>query len=193
MKKLVIVVLAIAAAASIAFYTGLFTRDSAQAAGPQGQGQGQAAQGGRGGNRQGGAGNQQGGGGRNQRGPLTVELGTATRGSVSESITVVGNLIGTATVSVVPRVAGRLQTISVQLGDRVSMGQRIAKIEDFELQEQVKQAEAAQQVAKATIRQREADLQLALTNAERSRNLFARQLLPKQTLDDTEARYQSAI
>jgi HlyD family secretion protein len=75
----------------------------------------------------------------------------------------------------------------------VSRGQRIAKIEDFELQEQVKQQEAALEVSRATIRQREADLQLAQTNAERSRNLFARQLLPKQTLDDTEARYQAAI
>ena len=188
MKKLVIIIIVIAAVAGIAFYSGLSTRDSAQAAGAQ-------APGGQGG-RQGGAqagGRQGGGGGRGNRGPLTVEVAKAARGSVSERITVVGNLIGDATVSVVPRVAGRLQAIYVRLGDRVGMGQRIAKIEDFELQEQVKQAVAAQEVSKATIRQREADLQLALTNAERSRNLFARQLLPKQTLDDTEARYQSAI
>ena len=188
MKKLVIIIIVLAAVAGIAFYSGLSTRDSAQAAGAQ-------APGGQGG-RQGGAqagGRQGGGGGRGNRGPLTVEVAKAARGSVSERITVVGNLIGDATVSVVPRVAGRLQAIYVRLGDRVGMGQRIAKIEDFELQEQVKQAVAAQEVSKATIRQREADLQLALTNAERSRNLFARQLLPKQTLDDTEARYQSAI
>jgi HlyD family secretion protein len=124
---------------------------------------------------------------------LTVELSVVKRGTVSRRITVVGNLIGDATVSVVPRVGGRMQEISVRLGDRVNRGQRIAKIEDFELVEQVKQAEAAQEVSKATIRQREADLQLAETNAERSRNLFARQLLPKQTLDDTEARYQAAV
>jgi HlyD family secretion protein len=80
----------------------------------------------------------------------------------------------------------------VRLGDRVTRGQRIARIEDFELQEQIKQAEAAQEVASATIRQRDADLALALTNVERSRSLFERQLLPKQTLDDNEARYQSA-
>jgi HlyD family secretion protein len=106
---------------------------------------------------------------------------------------VVGNLIGDTTVAVVPRAAGRLQDIYVKLGDRVRRGERIAKIEDLEIREQVKQAEAAQEVARATIRQREADLQLALTNVERSRNLFARQLLPKQTLDDTEARYQAAV
>jgi HlyD family secretion protein len=124
---------------------------------------------------------------------MTVEVATAQRGSVMQQLVVVGNLVGDATVAVVPRAAGRLQDISVRLGDRVARGQRIAKIEDFELQEQVKQQEAALEVSRATIRQREADLQLAETNAERSRNLFARQLLPKQTLDDTEARYQSAV
>jgi RND family efflux transporter MFP subunit len=124
---------------------------------------------------------------------MVVELAPVTRASMFQEVRVVGNLIGEATVSVVPRTAGRLQDISVRLGDRVSRGQRIAKIEDFEIVEQVKQAEAAQEVAAATIRQREADLQLALTNVERSRNLFQRQLLPKQTLDDNEARYQAAV
>ena len=45
----------------------------------------------------------------------------------------------------------------------------------------------------ATIRQREADLQLAQTNLDRSQNLFERQLIPKQTFDDTDARYQAAV
>jgi HlyD family secretion protein len=112
---------------------------------------------------------------------------------MNQEVRVVGNLIGDATVAVAPRTAGRLQDVFVRLGDRLTRGQRIAKIEDFEIVEQVKQAEAAQEVAAATIRQREADLQLALTNVERSRNLFQRQLLPKQTLDDNEARYQAAV
>ncbi len=124
---------------------------------------------------------------------MTVEIATAHRGAIMQQLVVVGNLVGDATVSVVPRAAGRLQDIDVRLGDRVMRGQRIAKIEDFEIQEQVKQQEAALEVSRATIRQREADLKLAETNAERSRNLFARQLLPKQTLDDTEARYQAAV
>jgi RND family efflux transporter MFP subunit len=124
---------------------------------------------------------------------MTVELTKAYKTVLAEEITVVGNLIGEATVSVVPRAAGRLQELSVRLGDRVNKGQRLAKIEDFEIVEQVKQAEAAGEVALATIRQREADLQLAKTNVERSRSLFERQLLPKQTLDDNEARYQAAV
>jgi len=192
MKRIVIIAVIVAAAlAGVAFYSGMFSRDgSAQAADSQQAGGavpgargGAAAQGGR----QGGGGARGGG-----RGQLTVELAPATRAEVDQELSVVGNLVGDQTVSVVPKTAGRLQDITVKLGDRVIRGQRIAKIEDQEILEQVKQADAASQVASATIRQREADLALAKTNAERSRNLFQRQLLPQQTLDDAEAKYQSA-
>jgi len=180
MKKVALVFGLMLAVGVIAFYTGQSSRPPAEA-----QGGAAGGAGGRGGGF--------GGGGRGPAGPMTVEVATAQRGSVMQQLVVVGNLVGDATVAVVPRAAGRLQDVSVRLGDRVSRGQRIAKIEDFELQEQVKQQEAALEVSRATIRQREADLQLAETNAERSRSLFARQLLPKQTLDDTESRYQSAV
>jgi HlyD family secretion protein len=188
MKKLVIIVVVVAALAGVAVYSGVFTRESAQAADEQTAAQDAAGRGGRQGGGGGGRGGRFGGGG-----PLTVEVAHASRGSVIQHLIVVGNLIGDATVAVVPRAAGRLEGVFVQLGDRVTRGQRIAKIEDEELREQIKQAEAAQEVSRATIRQREADLKLAETNVERSRSLFERQLLPKQTLDDNEARYQSAV
>jgi HlyD family secretion protein len=120
-------------------------------------------------------------------------MGRGRCGALEEEVTVVGSLVGDATVSVVPRVSGRLEDIGVRLGDRVRRGQRLAKIEDFELVEQVRQAEAALDVSRATIRQREADLDLARTSAERSRSLFAQELLPRQTLDDSEARFQAAM
>jgi len=81
----------------------------------------------------------------------------------------------------------------VRLGDRVNRGQTLAKIEDREIEEQVKQAKASFDVAAATIRQREADLKLAQTNLDRSRNLFDRQLIPRQTFDDTDAKHQAAL
>jgi membrane fusion protein (multidrug efflux system) len=197
MRKIVIgaVIVGVALAGFLYYRSRSGDDSAAQAAGAEGGGRrgGGAGNfgGGGGGNFGGGGGGFRGGGG--ARGPMTVELANAKRLSMSQEIRVVGNLIGEATVAVAPRTAGRLQDISVRLGDRVSRGQRVAKIEDFEIVEQVKQAEAAQEVSAATIRQREADLQLALTSVERSRNLFQRQLLPKQTLDDNEARYQSAI
>ena len=123
---------------------------------------------------------------------MTVELAAITRGDVAAHLTVVGNLVGEQTVDVAPKTGGRLVSVSVQLGDRVRRGQTIAKVEDREIVEQVRSAEASAEVAKATIRQREADLRVAEVNFDRSKNLYGRQLLAKQALDDAESRYLSA-
>jgi HlyD family secretion protein len=129
---------------------------------------------------------------RGPRPPMTVELAPVTRKDMVDTITVVGNLVGAATVDAVPRGQGRLEAVYVKLGDPVRRGQAIAKIEDREIVEQIKQAEATLNVSQATIRQREADLKLAQNNMERSKSLFERDLLPRQTFDDTDARYQAA-
>lgn len=123
---------------------------------------------------------------------MTVELGVVSRTDLSQQISVVGNLIGQATVDAAPRINGRLQSVEVKLGDRVGRGQPLARMEDAEIAEQVKQAEAALEVARATVRQREADLRFADTNLERTRNLSDRQLVSRQTLDDAESRQQAA-
>ena len=164
------------------------------AAGGQGAaaGGGGARPGGQGGPGGGGGFGGFGGGGGGFRPPMSVEVGKPTKGDITAQLNIVGNLIGAVTVDVVPRTAGRLVAVNVKLGDRVSRGQTLARIEDQEINEQVKQAEASHQVAQATIRQREADLKFSEINLERSQSLFQRQLLPRQSLDDAEARQSSA-
>jgi membrane fusion protein, multidrug efflux system len=195
MRKLLIIGLVVAVAGAAAYY-GFVKREQLAAAAGQTQA-GPGGQRGGGGGGMGGPGGMGGGGfggpGGGFRPPMTVEVAKVARGNISAHLSVVGSLIGEATVDVAPKTGGRLTTMSVKLGDRVRRGQVIGKIEDREIVEQVRQAEASQQVGEATIRQRKADLNLALTNVERSRNLFGRQLLPKQTLDDAEARYTSAV
>jgi RND family efflux transporter MFP subunit len=126
------------------------------------------------------------------RAPMPVEFATVSRNAVSDQVTVVGNLIGAATVQVVPKVNGRLQAVNVKMGDTVRRGQILAKVEDQEIEQQVRQATASFEVGKATIRQREADLKLAKSNLDRNKSLLDRELLPKQTYEDTEARHQAA-
>jgi len=196
MKRSIIVIgVLVAVVGAGAYYA---TRNSnAQASAADAAGQ-RGNRGGQGGNQGGGnfgggnfgGNNNQGGG---QRQPMTVETAQVKRADMSNEVTVVGNLIGAQTVEAGPKVAGRLETVSVRLGDRVTRGQTIATVEDREIQEQVKQAKASYDVSAATIRQREADLRLAQTNLDRSRNLFERQLIPKQTFDDTDSRYQAAV
>jgi RND family efflux transporter MFP subunit len=197
MKRSIIVVGVVAILGAGTYYmTRGSGEESVPSAGGQGGNRGQGGGGQGGGNFGGGGfgGNFGGGGfGGGPRQPMTVETAPVKRADMSTEVTVVGNLVGAATVEAVPKVAGRLESVSVRLGDRVSRGQTIAKIEDNELQEQIKQAQASFDVSAATIRQREADLRLAQSNLDRSRNLFERELIPKQTFDDTDARYQASV
>ncbi|MDQ3169711.1 MAG: efflux RND transporter periplasmic adaptor subunit, partial [Acidobacteriota bacterium] len=126
------------------------------------------------------------------RPPMSVDAEAARPADLNDELQVVGNLVGNATVDVVPKVGGRLASVRARIGDVVSRGQVIATIEDNEIREQVRQAEAGGQVAQATIRQRQADLKFAQTNLDRARSLFARQLLARQALDDAEAQQQAS-
>jgi HlyD family secretion protein len=196
MKRSIIVIVILAAAGAGVWYFKRGGADANAASDAPGRNQGRGGQGGGGfgggGFGGGGFGGPGGGFGGGPRQPMTVEVASVKRADMTESLTVVGNLIGAATVEAVPKVSGRLDEVSVRLGDRVRRGQTLAKVEDREIEEQVKQAQAAFDVSAATIRQREADLRLAQTNLDRSKNLFDRQLIPKQTYDDTDARYQAA-
>ena len=78
------------------------------------------------------------GGGGGFRPPMTVEVAKVARGKIASYISVVGNLIGEATVEVAPKTGGRLAVIDVKLGDRVRRGQVIAKVEDREIVEQIR-------------------------------------------------------
>jgi membrane fusion protein (multidrug efflux system) len=190
MRKFAVIAIVVAVVGGAAAYFGVFSRGgeaATQAGGPGGAG-GQRPQGGGGF-----GGGFPGGPGGGPRVPMTVELGAAKRGDVAAYLTVVGNLIGLQTVDVAPRVAGRLLNVNVQMGDAVRRGQVMAKVEDREIVEQVRAAEASQEVAKATIRQREADLNVSQLNFDRSKNLFSRGLLAKQALDDAESRYLASV
>jgi RND family efflux transporter MFP subunit len=175
MKKAIIAVVSVLALAGVLAYNR--GADAPPAGSPAGAGGGRA-------------GGPAGGGGRP---PMPVEFAPVKKSSIAENVLVVGNLIGAATVEAVPKVNGRIETVNVKLGDPVRRGQIIAKVEDREIREQVRQAEAQFNVSRATIRQREADLKLAQTNLERNKSLLDRQLLPRQTYDDTDARYQAAL
>jgi RND family efflux transporter MFP subunit len=194
MRKLIIIGIVVVVAAAVTYFGFLRQEQPAAAAGQAQAGPGQPGRpGGAGGMGGGMGGGAFGGPGGGFRPPMTVEVTKVSRGAVTAHISVVGNLIGQQTVDVAPKAGGRLRSISVKLGDAVRRGQVIAKIDDSEIVEQVNQAEASQRVAEASIRRSDADLSLALTNVERARNLYGRQLLPKQQLDDAEARYVSAV
>lgn len=183
-KVLILLIVAVVATAGFVVYKRSNGDTAAASPGDASAGPGGGRQGGgRGGGR----------GGQFARQDMPVELIAARRTGVAQYVTVVGNLIGAATVEVVPKTNGRLESVAVRLGDPVRRGQVIAQVEDDEIREQVRQAEAAYDVSNASIRQREADVKFNEANLERARNLYSRQLIPKQTMDDADLKYQAAV
>jgi RND family efflux transporter MFP subunit len=124
---------------------------------------------------------------------MTVDTAVASRHEIVDYVTVVGNLIGQTTVDIVPRVAGRMDSIAVKLGDRVSKGQQIAKVEDREILQQISQAEAGLAVNQANVTQRENDEQVRLTTLQRQRDLYKSGLTSTQNLEDAQAQHNAAV
>lgn len=181
MRKVLVIVIAAVIVAGGAWY---YRSSTSAAADTPAAGAGGAATGrGGGAPRMGGAG----------RTPMTVELASASRHEVVDYITVVGNLIGQATVDVVPRVGGRIESIPVKLGDRVTKGQTVAKIEDDQIREQINQRMASLKVNEANVQQRESDAKLTETIYARMKAQYDRDLLSKQLLEDAEAKYNTAV
>jgi len=117
-----------------------------------------------------------GGGGDARGGPpggraQAVEVAPAERTELSENISLVGSLRAKQQVDVAPKVGGRLTELRVDLGDSVRTGQLIGRLEDDEIRQQVRRAEAALQVSKAGVAQREAELENLKMEAERHESL----------------------
>ena len=115
--------------------------------------------------------------------PIPVEAAAPERVSITDRVSLIGSLRAKQRVEVTPKVGGRLVEIRVDRGDRVRVGQIVARLEDDELRQQVRRAEAAQQVAHASLAQRQAELSNRKMELERYRNLSADGVVSSQQLE----------
>jgi RND family efflux transporter MFP subunit len=90
------------------------------------------------------------------------------------------------------RVSGRLLSVKVQRGDAVWEGQLLAEIDDEDLQQQIRRAEASIAVAKAAVRREEASFQNLELQVKRFRLLHEDSLISLQELEDAESRLRVA-
>ena len=97
---------------------------------------------------------------------------------LESALEITGSLAPQTRIEIRATLPGRLSTISVDIGDRVRVGQVVATLDRREIDAQVDAADAA--LANATLEQ------------ERARKLFDRGALPKQRLDAADTGRQSA-
>ncbi len=120
-------------------------------------------------------------------GPVAqVTVTKVARAAIVRTITVSGTIAALPNhdVRVGSLVAGRVAALPVAEGDRVTAGERIARIDDRPIRDQLQQAEAEGERARAS-------LQNARSSRERNETLFDRGIAARKDLED--ARMQESV
>ncbi len=133
-----------------------------------------------------------------QRGP-EVPVATASRGPVVQTLVVSGRVLAPAEIDLGTSVTARVETVVVDVGDRVEEGQPLLTLDAAEAQAAVQEAEAAERRAAAGLRQvrrvtgpiaedslesARVRLQDAEENLARVRTLVRSGAMPRNQLDE---------
>jgi RND family efflux transporter MFP subunit len=127
-----------------------------------------------------------------QRGAtVAVEVSPIVQGSIRDLGIFSGTLIPKSQFVVAPKVSGKLKKLYVGIGDRLKNGQLVAQIEDEEYQQQVIQAEADLNVAKANLEEARSAVELARKEMERSESLHQKGILSNAQMDSVRAQFMT--
>lgn len=96
----------------------------------------------------------------NETPPISIAVGKTEVRNVPAYIQATGSLIADETSDIAPKVAGKVANVSADVGDFVSQGSVIARIDDSDARRQVASAQAGVKQAVAGVRQAEAKLGL---------------------------------
>jgi RND family efflux transporter MFP subunit len=125
--------------------------------------------------------------------PVAVETAPVTTGPITEEGIFTGTLMPESQYTVAPKVAGKLEKILVNIGDRVTRNQLIALQDDAEYLQQVGQAKAELDVAVANVEENRSALNLAKREFERARALREKKIVSESELDAAEAQFKAAL
>lgn len=124
--------------------------------------------------------------------PVAVVLAPVIVQTISHVGSFTGTLKAGASFVVAPKVAGRLEKLSVDIGDTVRNGQTIAILDNHEYEQSVSEAQAALEVARASLIEARSDLSVALRDSNRQQSLRKRNAVSQSDLDDALAKKDSA-
>jgi len=142
--------------------------------------------------------------------PISVRVLSVEQKQIRRNVESVGSLFPRDEVTVSSEVEGRVEQVVVDVGDHVSAGQTIVKVVPTELQLTLDQQRASLQQARARlglsekgedfkdasgaaeVKKAAADLADAKQKYLRAKTLMEQGLLPKQSFDEAESRFNAA-
>ncbi len=121
--------------------------------------------------------------------PAPVEVAAIVRGPIELRRTYSGTLEPRAEFVVAPKVSGRVERLTVNLADTVSRGQVVAELDNDEYVQEVAQAKADLEVARATLSEAKSALEIADRDLERIQTLRSRGVASESQLDAGRANH----
>ena len=113
--------------------------------------------------------------------------------TITQIVEATGTIEPINTVSIGSQVSGRIDEIFVDYNSHVEKGQLLAQIDTSLFRAQLQQAEANINNAKATLQKNKALLDYDTKTYHRYKNLYERNLVSKNDLDEAESAYKSDL
>ena len=123
---------------------------------------------------------------------LLVETGVVQPHQFETTLEVLGELEAQAVVEVMSQISGRLSQVSGNRGERVEAQQLLAVVDDVDLRQQIRRAEAVIAVSLAGVNRERVTFDTLLKQIERYRGLHEDSLISTQELEDLESRLDVA-
>jgi HlyD family secretion protein len=127
---------------------------------------------------------------RENRSKVTVQTGKAEKKDLTQVVTASGEVRPKRYVNVGANVSGLLVEINVVEGQRVKMGQVLAKVDSLRYQAGARQGEASVAAAGADLARAEADLTAARLAYDRNKKMRDEKLVADSVYDQAEAEFK---
>ncbi len=133
-------------------------------------------------------------GGRGRGTPaVAVEIAEVQQRTIQDIGQFTGSLLPKSQFMAAPKGGGRLERLFVNIGDKVTRNQLIARLEDDVYSQDVEKARADLEVAKANLAESQSALAIAEREFERAKTLSQKNVLSQSGLDTANARYDAAV
>jgi RND family efflux transporter MFP subunit len=120
---------------------------------------------------------------------VAVEVGRVAYGPIEDIREFTGSVYPYNQYVVAPKVSGRIIQIRKRIGDRVRSGELIARVDDAEYVQAMREAEASLKIAQASVAESASQLELARQDKERMESIVSKGLASTAEMDAALTNY----
>lgn len=130
-----------------------------------------------------------------KKGPEAIEVTTAKVGkrTITQTVSAIGKIQPETEIKVSSETSGEVIYVGVEEGDTVKKGQLLVRINPDIIETQLEQQRTSAEATKRDIEARKAEVKRSEADLQRIKELYEKEFVSKQELDQATAAYESAV